>query len=152
MVSPIPEGYHSINPYLIVNNAAAAIDFYARAFGARERMRMTGPDGRVGHAEIELGDSVVMLSDEHPEMGFRGPAGDSIPVSIQMYVENVDQVVAKARTAGATTERELRDEFYGDRTATLRDPFGHRWHVATHIRDVSEEEMQQAMAAMAGGE
>lgn len=149
MVDPIPEGYHSVTPYLTVNNASAAIDFYSNAFSARERMRVNGPDGKVGHAEIEIGDSVVMLADEYPEMGSRGPQGDSTPVTIQMYVENVDQVVEKARGAGATVERGPNDEFYGDRVATLRDPFGHRWHISTHIRDVSEEEMQQAMAAMA---
>jgi PhnB protein len=149
MVRPIPEGYHSISPYLIVNDASAAIDFYTAVFGARERMRMADPSGRIGHAEIDIGDSVVMLSDEHPEMDLRGPDGGVPPVSLQMYVENVDKVVQQARAAGVTVERELRDEFYGDRTATLRDPFGHRWHVATHIRDVSEEEMRQAMAAMA---
>lgn len=148
MVKPIPEGYHTLTPYLTVNNAAGAIDFYSNAFNAHERMRINAPDGRVGHAELEIGDSVVMLADEYPEMGSRGPHGDNTPVTIQMYVENVDQVIERARAAGATIEREPSDEFYGDRVATLHDPFGHRWHVSTHIRDVSEEEMQRAMAAM----
>lgn len=137
-----PDGYHSVTPYLIVNNAAAAIDFYKRAFGATELMRMDMPGGRIGHAEIKIGDSPIMLADEFPEMNARGPhAVGGTSVSIVLYVEDVDAIVKQAEKAGAKITRPLEDQFYGDRTAGLEDPFGHQWHVATHKEDVSPEEM-----------
>ena len=137
-----PDGYHTATPYLIVNNAAAAIDFYKRAFGATELMRMDMPGGRVGHAEIRIGDSPIMLADEFPEMNARGPhAIGGTPVSIMLYVDDVDAVVKQAETAGAKVTRPVEDQFYGDRTGGLEDPFGHQWHIATHKEDVSEDEM-----------
>ena len=137
-----PNGYHSATPYLIVNNAAAAIDFYKRAFGATELVRMEMPGGRVGHAEIKIGDSPIMLADEFPEMNARGPhAIGGTPVSIVLYVDDVDAVVKQAQTAGAKITRPLENQFYGDRTAGLEDPFGHHWHVATHVEDVPPEEI-----------
>ena len=141
-VKPIPEGYHSITPYLIIRGAAKALDFYKQAFGAIELFRMDSPDGRIGHAEIKIGDSPIMLADEHPEMGARSPESwGGSPVSLMLYVEDVDRVFAQAVEAGATVERPLADQFYGDRTGGLKDPFGHNWYVATHIEDVSPEEM-----------
>ena len=141
-VKPIPEGYHSITPYLIISGAAKALDFYKQAFGAIELFRMDSPDGRIGHAEIKIGDSPIMLADEHPEMGARSPESwGGSPVSLMLYVEDVDRVFAQAVEAGATVERPLADQFYGDRTGGLKDPFGHNWYVATHIEDVSPEEM-----------
>ena len=136
-VKPIPEGYHTATPYLIVNDAAAAIDFYKRAFGAIELFRMNQPDGRVGHAEIRIGDSHLMLADEHPEIGARSPQHyGGTPVSILLYVEDVDAIFAQAVAAGAKIDRPLADQPYGDRNGGVVDPFGHRWFVATHIRDV----------------
>jgi len=148
-VKPIPDGYHSITPYLIVDGGARAIDFYTRAFGARERMRMPAPNDRIGHAELEIGDSVIMLADEHPEMDARsaGHYGGS-PVSILLYVRDVDAQFKQAIEAGATEVRPVADQFYGDRSGMLRDPFGHSWHLATHTEDVSMEEMTRRMAAM----
>jgi PhnB protein len=142
-VKPIPDGYHSVQPYLIVNNAAAAIDFYIKAFGAKERMRME-KDGRIGHAEIEIGDSCVMLADEHPQIGAYSAAhyGGS-PVSLMVYVTDCDAVYAKALAVGAKSEREPADQFYGDRMAGVVDPFGFKWWFGTHIKDVSKEELQQ---------
>lgn len=142
-VKPIPDGYHSVQPYLILKNAAAAIDFYTKAFGAKERMRME-KDGRIGHAELEIGDSVLMMADEHPEIDARSPEhyGGS-PVSLMIYVKDCDAVYKKALAAGATSDREPADQFYGDRMAGVKDPFGYRWHIATHIKDVSVEEMKQ---------
>jgi len=150
-VKPIPEGHHNVTPYLIVSNAAGAIDFYKRIFGATEVMRMTGPDGRVHHAELRIGDSLIMLADEHPEVGARSPqsVGGS-PVSFLLYVEHVDAVAQRAEAAGAKILRPPKDQFYGDRTATLTDPFGHQWTVATHVEDVSPEEMRKRAAAAAG--
>lgn len=147
-VKPIPEGYHSITPYLIVKDAAAAIDFYKQSFGAVEMLRMPKPDGRVGHAELKIGDSVIMLADEFPEMNTVGPKtlGNS-PVGILLYVDDVDQVFAQALSLGATVNKPLADQFYGDRTATVIDPFGHKWTIATHKEDVAPEEMQRRMAA-----
>ena len=144
-----PEGYHQITPYLIVKGAAGAIDFYKQAFGATELFRMPQPDGRVGHAELKIGDSAVMMADEFPEMKVVGPKtlGNS-PVGLLLYVENVDATVAKAVSLGATIQRPVADQFYGDRTCTIEDPFGHKWTVATHIEDVSPEEMQRRAAAM----
>ena len=145
---PIPEGYHSVTPYLIVTGAASAIEFYKHAFGAKEVMRIPHPDGRVGHAELQMGDSRIMLADEFPEMGARSPMSlGGTPVSILLYVEDVDAVTARALAAGAKMLRPVKDQFYGDRSGTLTDPFGHVWTVATHIKDVSSEEM---MAQMSG--
>jgi len=152
-VKPIPDGYGSVTPYLIVNGAARAIEFYKQAFGATETFRMEGPGGRVGHAEIKIGDSHVMLADEHPEMGARGPQtiGGS-PISLVLYVEDVDATVSQAVEAGAKLTRPVKNQFYGDRTGGIEDPFGHAWYVATHVEDVSEEEMhKRAAAAHQGG-
>jgi PhnB protein len=149
-VKPVPEGYHNVTPYLIVNGAARALDFYKRVFGATERMRMAGPDGKVGHAEIGIGDSVIMLADEHPEMGARAPgAFGGTAVSIMLYVDDVDATVKTAVAHGAKVLRAIEDKFYGDRTGTIEDPFGHHWHVGTHKEDVPPDEMQRRAAAMA---
>jgi PhnB protein len=146
---PVPDGYHSVTPYLIVDGAAAALDFYQRIFGAKERMRMPGPGGKVMHAEIEIGDSMIMLADEFPQTGALGPGSvGGSPVLIALYVEDVDAVVGAAVAAGAQVERPVQDQFYGDRSGTITDPFGHRWTVATHIEDVPEDEMRRRMAAM----
>ena len=149
-VKAVPEGYHTATPYLIVDDAARALEFYRKAFGAKERMRFAAPGGKIGHAEITIGNSAIMLADEHPEMGYRGPqAIGGTPVSIHLYVENVDEVFPRAVAAGATALRPVADQFYGDRSGTLRDPFGHVWHVATHKEDLSPEEMhRRAQAAM----
>jgi PhnB protein len=146
-VKPIPDGYHSITPYLIVKGGAAASEFYKKAFGAAEVMRIPGPDGKVGHAEIRIGDSVVMLADEHLEMGAKSPQtiGGS-PVSILLYVEDVDAVIRKAVAAGAKIQRPVEDKFYGDRMGTVDDPYGHVWHVATHTENVTPEEMKKRAA------
>jgi PhnB protein len=143
-VKPIPDNYRTVTPYLIVNDAARALDFYKQALGATERMRLDGPGGKVGHAEIELGDSVIMLADEFPEMGARSPQSlGGSPVSLLLYVEDVDARVARAVAAGATLLRPVKDQFYGDRSGTLADPFGHTWTIATHTEDVSPEEMNR---------
>ena len=148
--NPIPDGYRTVTPYLIIKGAAEAIEFYKRAFGATELLRMADPQGRVGHAEIKIGDSVIMLADEQPAMGYRGPrslGGSS--VSILLYLEDVDAVFERAIKAGAKAQRPVADQFYGDRSGTLEDPFGHVWTVATHVEDVPPEEMQRrAEAAM----
>jgi PhnB protein len=151
-VKPIPEGYGAVTPYLIVDGAARAIEFYKQAFGAEETFRMEAPGGRVGHAEIKIGDSHVMLADEHPEMGARGPRtiGGS-PISLVLYVEDVDATVGRAVEAGAKLTRPVANQFYGDRTGGVEDPFGHAWYVATHVEDVSEEEMKKRAAAAHGG-
>ena len=147
-VKPIPEGYHSVTPYLIIGGAAKAIDFYKKAFGATELMRFPTPDGKVGHAEIKIGDSAVMLADEYPEMGYKGPpALGGSPVSIMLYVEDVDSIFKRAVAAGATVKEAVQDKFYGDRGGTLIDPFGHIWHIATHKEDVSLEEMERRARA-----
>jgi PhnB protein len=149
-VKPIPEGYDAPTPYLIVNGAAAAIDFYKKAFGAKEVMRMPGPDGKIGHADVVIGGGHVMLADESRERGQRAPqAFGGSPVSLVIYVDDVDSVVKKAVDAGATMTRPVKDEFYGDRAGGLTDPFGHLWHVMTHVEDVSEEEMAKRAAALA---
>ena len=141
-VKAIPDGYHSVTPYLIVQGAARAIDFYKRAFGATELFRMEGPGGQIGHAEIRIGDSPVMLADEHPEVGARGPqAGGGSPVSLLIYVEDVDTVAQRAVEAGATVRRPVKDQFYGDRSGTFADPFGHVWTIATHKEDLSPAEI-----------
>src|SRR5688572_23297811 len=144
---PIPDDYTAATPYLCIKDAARAIDFYAKAFGATEMMRMMQPDGRVGHAEIRIGRAPVMLADEFPEMDFRSPKTlGGTPVNILVYVENVDALVARAHAAGATIQRPVADQFYGDRVGVLLDPFGHSWSFATHIEDVSPEEMQRRAA------
>ncbi len=151
MLSPIPEGYPRVTPYLIVDGAADAIDFYKSVLGATERMRMDGPEGKIGHAELEIGNSVIMLADEHPEVNARGPRSiGGTPVSLHMYVEDVDSVFGRAIEAGATPLRPVEDQFYGDRLGSFEDPFGHHWNVATHVEDVSAEEMSTRMA-VAGG-
>ena len=150
MVNPIPDGYPRVTPYLIVDGADAAIDFYKSVLGASERMRMDGPDGRVGHAELEIGDSVVMLADEHPEMGIRGPKTvGGTPVSLHVYVEDTDSVFARALESGASALQAVEDKFYGDRSGSFEDPFGHHWHVATHVEDISPEEMSKRAAETA---
>jgi PhnB protein len=141
---PIPDGYHSVTPYLIVTDAARAIAFYEKAFAAKELFRMAEPGGRVGHAELQIGDSRVMIADEHPEIQARGPQSiGGSPVTIHLYVEDVDATVARAVAAGAQLTRPVADQFYGDRNGGLTDPFGHTWWVATHTEDVSEEEMER---------
>lgn len=145
----IPDGYHAVTPYLIVTGAANAIEFYQRAFGAVELFRMAKPDGKVGHAEIRIGDSVIMLADEHADMGYRSPSSlGGSSVSIMLYVEDVDGVFARALEAGARAQRGVADQFYGDRSGTLEDPFGHVWTIATHVEDVSPEEIERRVAAM----
>jgi len=152
-VKAIPDGYQRVTPYLCVDGASAAIEFYGKVFGATERMRMPMPDGRVGHAELQIGDSVVMLSDESPEMGMCGPrAIGGTPVTMSIYVEDVDEVFGQALAAGASELRAVETQFYGDRSGQFEDPFGHRWSVATHVEDVSPEEMgRRAAQAMGGG-
>ena len=143
-VKPIPDGYHVVTPYLALGDATKAIDFYKRAFGARLRLRMDAPGGKVGHAELVIGDSVIMLADEFAEMDFLGPqARGGTTVSLHIYVKNCDAAFAKAVAAGATSVRPPRDEFYGDRTGTLRDPFGHVWHLATHKEDLTPAELRR---------
>ena len=145
---PIPEGYEGVTPYLILDGAARAIDFYKKAFGATELFRMPMGD-KIGHAELKIGKSVVMLSDEAPEMGYRSPkAYKGTPVSLMIYVEDVDKVFKDALASGATELKAVQDQFYGDRSGTLTDPFGHVWTVATHKEDVPPEEMDRRMKAM----
>jgi len=150
---PIPEGYHTLTPYLAVDDAAQAIEYYKKAFGAKERMRMDAPEGKIGHAELEIGDSVVMLSDPFPQASTRPPkelGGTS--ASVFMYVEDVDAVVKQAVDAGATVTMEVADQFWGDRFGTVADPYGHLWSIATHVEAVTPEQMaeraKEAMAAM----
>ena len=146
-VKAIPDGYHNVTPYLIVDGAAKAIDFYKKVFGATEKMRMPSPGGKVGHAELTLGDSMIMLADEHPEMGARAPhAYGGAAVSLMLYVPDVDATVATAIAAGAKVVRQVENQFYGDRMGTIEDPFGHRWYVATHVEDVPPEEMARRVA------
>lgn len=151
-VKPIPAGYPRVSPYLSVDDAGAAIDFYGKVLDAKKRVRMPGPEGKIGHAELEIGDSLIMLADEHPEIGFRGPkAVGGTPVTISVYVEDVDNVFERALDAGATSLRPVEDQFYGDRSGQFEDPFGHRWNVSTHVEDVPPGEMEKRMAeAMSG--
>jgi PhnB protein len=150
---PIPEGYHTLTPYLAVDDASEAIEFYKRAFGAKERVRMEGPQGSIAHAELAIGDSVVMLSDPFPQSDTRPPKVlGGTTASVFMYVENVDAVVKQAVDAGAMVTMEVADQFWGDRFGTVSDPFGHLWSVATHVEDLSPDEIAErgkaAMAAM----
>lgn len=145
MVKPIPEGYHSVTPYLAVKNAGEAIDWYKRALGATEVMRFED-GGKIAHAEIKIGDSIIMLSDEWPEGGHLAASPDGSPVSLMLYVEDVDNAFKRAIDAGARELRAVKDQFYGDRSGSLADPFGHRWHITTHVEDVSGDEMQRRMA------
>jgi PhnB protein len=147
-VKPVPDGYHSVTPYLIINGASRAIDFYKTAFGAQEIMRFPGPNGTIGHAELRIGDSVIMLADEQLAQ-FRSPeAYGGSPVSLMIYVPDVDKTFKQAVDNGAKEIRAVQDQFYGDRSGNLVDPFGHVWTVATHVEDVSEEEMKRRMAAL----
>jgi len=151
-VRKIPEGHNAVSPYLIVDGAARALAFYEQAFGATEIFRHTAPNGRIGHAEVRIGDTVIMLADEFPDLGAWAPRkfGGS-PVRLHLYVENVDAVAARAIAAGATVKSPVADQFYGDRMGTLEDPFGHTWYVTTHIEDVPPDELERrAKAAMAG--
>jgi PhnB protein len=150
-VRAIPEGHHTVTPYLIVGDAAGALAFYKKAFGAEELMRVAAPNGKIGHAEIRIGDSVIMLADEYPDMNARGPhAFGGSPVSIHLYVEDVDAVARQAIAAGATVIRAVQDQFYGDRSGSFTDPFGHSWHVATHKEDLTPAELDKRVkAAMA---
>ena len=149
MVQPIPTGYHTVTPYLIVRNGAKAIEFYKKTFGAVELMRFPGPNDSIMHAEVKIGDSPVMLADEMPEAGHVGPQTlGGVAVSLMVYVEDVDARFAQAVAAGATVKRPVEDQFYGDRTGTLVDPFGHVWSLGTHKEDVSMEEMQRRLAKM----
>jgi PhnB protein len=155
-VNAIPSGYHTLTPYLVVNDASRAIEFYKQVFGAKETVRMGGPGGKVGHAELKIGDSMLMLSDEMPGSGNRSPQSlGGSPVSVFMYVENVDSVFDQAVKAGAKADKPPEDMFWGDRFGHLTDPFGHLWAIATHIEDIAPEEMrkraQAAMAQMAQG-
>ena len=154
-VKPIPDGYSTVTPYLAIDGAERAIAFYGQAFGAKERGRMDGPDGKIAHAELQIGDSVVMLSDPFPGGSTKAPTELGwTSASIMLYVEDVDAVVEQAVQAWATLEREVEDQFWGDRFGAVVDPFGHTWSIATHVEDVPPEEMekraQAAMAAMAG--
>lgn len=156
MVNPLPDGYQQVTPYLVVDGAKGAIDFYVRVLGVTERMRMDGPGDRIGHAELELGSSVIMLADEFPEMDIYGPKpGVASPVSVMLYVEDADALFGRAVEAGAKALQPMEEKFYGDRAGTFEDPFGHRWTVATHVEDVTPDEMAkraaEEAAAMGGG-
>jgi PhnB protein len=156
-VKTIPEGYHSVTPYLIINGAAAALDFYKKAFGAKELFRFPMPDGRIGHAEIKIGDSPIMLADEphdeiHRQLGHKAPKSlGGTTVGVMLYVDDVDAVAKQAVAAGAKEVRPVTDQFYGDRSGTFLDPFGHVWTVATHKEDVSSEEMQRRLSQQSHG-
>jgi PhnB protein len=152
-VKPIPEGYHTLTPYIEIENAGEAIEFYKRAFGAKEQVRMDAPGGRIGHAELEIGDSLLMLADPFPQSSIRTPkAVGGTTVNLFMYVENADAVVQQAVDSGATVTRPVENMFWGDRFGIVTDPYGHTWSIATHVEDVSPEEMEErskaAMAAM----
>ena len=151
-VKPIPDGYHSVTPYLILNDATAALEFYKKAFGAVELLRMPAPGGRIGHAEIKIGDSPVMLADENLEINARSARtiGGS-PISLMVYVKDVDAVVAQAVAAGGKLVRPVADQFYGDRTGGVDDPFGFHWYIATHVEDVPPDELEKRAAKAMGG-
>src|SRR5437016_7496628 len=152
MARSIPEGYHSVTPYLIIKGAAAAIEYYKAAFGARERMRYDGPDGTIAHAEIEIGDSVIMLTDEFPQMDYLGPQSrGGATGGIYLYMEDVDAVFDRAIDAGGKVQRPVKDQFYGDRSGTLVDPFGHVWTISTRVEDLTEEEMHRRMESHGSG-
>jgi PhnB protein len=147
-VKPVPEGYHTVTPYLIVKGGARAIDFYKTAFGAVEKFRLAAPDGKIGHAEIMIGDSCVMLADEHPEMGARSPQTlGGTAAHFLIYAPEVDKRIAQAVAAGAKITRPIQDQFYGDRSGTIEDPFGHQWTIATHVEDVPPDEMARRAQA-----
>ena len=151
-VKPIPEGYEGVTPYLICKNAEAAIEFYKKAFGAVELFRI-GEPGMVGHAEMKIGNAIIMLADEHPQMQFTGPATrGGTTVHLHVYLKDVDAQVAKALKAGARLVRPIKDQFYGDRLGTIEDPFGHVWHLATRVEDLSKAEMKKRAAKAAAGE
>jgi PhnB protein len=150
-VKAIPDGYRAATPYLCARDAASAIEFYKKAFGATELMRMADPSGKIGHAEIKIGDAPIMLADEFPEMGFLSPQTlDGSPVTLYLYVEDVDAIVNQAVAAGATLSKPVEDQFYGDRSGKLTDPFGHVWYIATHKEDLSVEEVKNRAAALFG--
>ena len=156
MAQPVPDGYHTVSAYLAVDDAARAIEYYTQAFGAREEVRMDAPGGKIGHAELVIGDSRIMLSDPFPQASTRPPSQlGGTSVSLFMYVDDVDAVVKRAVDAGATVTMEVADQFWGDRFGTITDPFGHVWSIATHVEDVPPEEMAErakaAMAQMDGG-
>ena len=147
-VNPIPEGYHTVTPYLILQDAAQALEFYKEAFGAIEIVRMANPDGKVGHAEIKIGDSMLMLGEEALEMGYRGVQSyGGSPVSIMLYVEDSDTLFNQAVAAGAEVKQAMKDQFYGDRSGVVADPFGFQWHLSTHKEDVTPEDMKKRMEA-----
>ncbi|MFZ0631276.1 MAG: VOC family protein [Acidobacteriaceae bacterium] len=149
-VKAIPHGYHSVQPYLHIRGAAKAIEFYKGVFGATEVLRMPQPDGRVGHAELRFGDSIVMLADEFPERGIHGPQHyGGAPMTLMHYTEDCDAIYKKALAAGSKSVREPADQFYGDRMAGFEDPFGFQWYVATHIKDMTPDELQRAMQEQA---
>ena len=151
-VKPIPDGYQRVIPYLSIDGASAAIDFYRKVFNAKERMRMPAPGGKIGHAELEIGDSVLMLADVFPDMGGQSPKTmGGTPVTIMVYVDDVDAAFDRALKAGASSERPVENQFYGDRAGQFVDPFGHKWFVATHVEDVPADEMQKRAAAAMGG-
>jgi len=151
-VKPIPDGYPRVTPYLHVDGASKAIEFYRTVFGAKERMRLAAPGGRIGHAELEIGNSMIMLADEHPEMNIRGPKSvGGTPVTVLVYVEDVDRAFERALKAGAKELRPVQNQFYGDRSGQFEDPFGHQWNVATHVEDVPPDEMAKRAAKMMGG-
>jgi PhnB protein len=152
MVKPIPDNYPQVMPYLIVDGAGEAIEFYKSVFGAEERMRLEGPDGRIGHAELQIGEAVIMLADENPSMSIEGPKSvGGTPVTIYVYLEDADATFERAVQAGAKPLRAVEDQFYGDRSGQFEDPYGHRWNVATHVEDIGEDEMSRRAAEIGGG-
>jgi PhnB protein len=152
MAKPIPDEYPQVMPYLIVDGANEAIKFYQGVFGATERMRIEGPDGKLGHAELQIGEAVIMLADENPGMNIEGPRSvGGTPVTIHVYVEDADGTFGRAVQAGAKPLRSVEDQFYGDRSGQFEDPYGHRWNVATHVEDVAEDEMLRRASEIGGG-
>lgn len=148
-VKPVPDGYHTVTPYLACADAAQAIAFYKKAFGAKELLRVPGPGGKIGHAELRIGDSRVMLADEYREMDFLGPLSrGGSAVHLHIYMPNADKVVERAVEAGAKVVQPLEDKFYGDRTGSVQDPFGHVWHIATHVEDVPPRELEKRAEKM----